>query len=174
MEMPFDFNNRRALVLDGGDDGRITLTTVQDFANVVARAIDFGGEWPVVGGIRGTDMSVKQLIALGEKIRGACASLIDTRLLLMLNSPGAPFEIEKLKAADLESGAWTSSWVPKLDHPSVPVEQVDMFSRIIVAGILLAVSAKCYSCSDEWNRLLPDYEFTQPEEFLSEVWHGKP
>ena len=77
MEIPFDFNKRRALVLDGGDDSRITLTTVQDLANVVARAIDFEDEWPVVSGIRGADMSIGQLIALGEKIRGACASLID-------------------------------------------------------------------------------------------------
>lgn len=71
--MPFDFNKRRALLLDGGDDNRITLTTVQDFANVVARAIDFEGEWPVVSGIRGADMSIGQLITLGENIRGACA-----------------------------------------------------------------------------------------------------
>lgn len=156
MESPFDFHKRRALVLDGGDENRITLTTVQDLANVVARAIDFEGEWPVVSGIRGADMSIGQLIALGEKIRGA------------------PFEIEKLKADELESGAWKSSWVPKLDHPSIPPEQVAMFSRIIVAGILLAASAKAYSCSDEWNRLLPDYKFTQPEEFLSEAWRGKP
>ena len=70
MEMPFDFYKRRALVLDGGDDNRITLTTVQDLANVVARAIDFDGEWPVVSGIRGASISVGQLIALGEKIRG--------------------------------------------------------------------------------------------------------
>lgn len=73
MEVPFDFNKRRALVLDGGDNDRITLTTVQDLANVVARAIDFEGEWPVVSGIKGADISVGQLIALGEKIRGAFA-----------------------------------------------------------------------------------------------------
>lgn len=73
MEIPFDFNKRRALILDGGEDDRITLTTVQDLANVVAKAIDYEGEWPVIGGIRGTDMSVGQLIALGEKIRGAFA-----------------------------------------------------------------------------------------------------
>ncbi|TKA48805.1 hypothetical protein B0A49_12255, partial [Cryomyces minteri] len=152
MEIPFDFNKRRALVLDGGDDNRITLTTVQDLANVVARAIDFEGEWPVVSGIRGADMSIGQLIALGETIRDA------------------PFEIEKLKADELESGAWKTSWIPKLDHPSIPPEHVDMFSRIIVAGLLLAISAKAYSCSDEWNRLLPDYKFTQPEEFLSKAW----
>ncbi|MCJ1408810.1 hypothetical protein MMC19_002886 [Ptychographa xylographoides] len=155
MEIPIDFNKRRALVLDGSDDDRITLTTVQDLANVVARAIDFEGEWPVVSGIRGADMSIGQLIALGEKIRGA------------------PFEIEKLKADELESGTWKTSWIPKLDHPSISPEQVDMFSRIIVAGLWLAISAEAYNCSDEWNRLLPDYEFTQPEEFLSEAWRGK-
>ncbi|KAF2494576.1 NAD(P)-binding protein [Lophium mytilinum] len=155
MEIPFDFKNRRALVVDGGDDDRVTLTSVQDLANVVARAIDFEGEWPVVSGIRGADLSVKEVIALGEKIRGA------------------PFEIEKLKISELGSGEWKTSWIPRLDHPSIPVEQVDMFSRIIVAGCLLAISAKAYTCSDEWNKLLPDYKFADPEEFLSEVWRGK-
>lgn len=70
IETPFDFENRRAIVIDGSDDDRITFTTVHDLANVVAMAIDFEGEWPVVGGIRGTDISIGQLIALGEKVRG--------------------------------------------------------------------------------------------------------
>jgi hypothetical protein len=48
----------------------ITLTTVQDFAAVVARAIEYEGEWPVVSGIRGTTLSVGELVALGEKMRG--------------------------------------------------------------------------------------------------------
>ena len=174
MEIPFDFNKRRALVLEGGDEKRITLTTVQDLANVVARAIDFEGEWPVVSGIRGADISIRQLIALGEKIRGTCASLINLGCVLTGDEPGGPFEIEKVKANEFKSGAWKTSWVPKLDHPSIPSEQVDMFSRIIVAGVLLAISAKAYDCSDEWNRLLPDYKFTQPEEFLSKAWRGKP
>jgi hypothetical protein len=52
-ETQIDFNKRRALTLDGGDNDRITLTTVQDFANVVSRAVEYEGEWPVVGGIRG-------------------------------------------------------------------------------------------------------------------------
>lgn len=71
MEMPFDFNKRRALMLEGGEDYHVTFTTVQDMANVVAKAIDFEGEWPVVGGIKGADFSIGQLIALGEKIRGS-------------------------------------------------------------------------------------------------------
>jgi len=69
-ETQIDFNNRRALTLDGGDDDRITLTTAQDLANVVARAVEYKGEWPVVGGIKGTELSIGQLIALGEKVRG--------------------------------------------------------------------------------------------------------
>jgi hypothetical protein len=75
MEIPFDFENRRALVLDGGDNDRMTLTTVHDLAHVVAKAIDFEGEWPVIGGIRGTDISIGQLMSLGEKIRGLCTLL---------------------------------------------------------------------------------------------------
>ena len=175
MELPIDFHKRRALVLDGGSENIITLTTVQDCANVVARAIDFEGEWPVISGIRGADMSIGQLIALGEKIRGAYTSfLINIRNMLNIERPGAPFTIETLKANELESGAWKAPWVPTLDHPSIPPSQVATFSRIIVAGLLLATSAQAYSCSDEWNRLLPDYKFTQPEEFLSAAWRGKP
>ena len=176
MELPIDFHKRRALVLDGGDNTLLTLTTVQDLANVVARAIDYEGEWPVVSGIRGANMSIGQLIALGEKIRGTHTSLlIHTKSVLTpTNQPGAPFTIEKLKADELASGTWHASWLPKLDHPSIPPDQVAIFSRIIVAGFLLAASAQAYSCTDEWNGLLPDYKFTQPEDFLSEAWRGKP
>jgi len=73
-ETPFDFAKRRMLIVDGGEDKMITFTTVQDLAAVVARAIDHKGEWPVVGGMAGKTMSVGDLIALGERIRGSsCA-----------------------------------------------------------------------------------------------------
>ncbi|PYI05403.1 NAD(P)-binding protein [Aspergillus sclerotiicarbonarius CBS 121057] len=157
MEPPFDFANRRAILLDGSDANRLVFTAVQDLANVVARAIDFEGEWPVVGGIRGTSVTMAQLIALGEKVRG-----------------GTPFAIERVKAQGLETGTWEASWVPKLDHPSIPPEQVDGFSKSFVGGILLAISAGGFEVSDEWNRLLPDYKFTPMEQFLSDAWREKP
>jgi hypothetical protein len=69
-----DFNKRRALTLDGGNDDRITLTTVQDLANVVTLAVEYEGEWPVVGGIKGTEISIGELLALGEKVRGTFIS----------------------------------------------------------------------------------------------------
>lgn len=70
MEIPFDFSKRRALVLEGGLDDRITFTTVQDLAYVVTQAVEFEGEWPVTGGIKGCELSIRELIIMGEKIRG--------------------------------------------------------------------------------------------------------
>lgn len=70
IEMVFDFQNRRALIRDGGEDDHIAFTTVQDVANVVARAVEFEGKWPVEGGMRGSRLSVREVIAIGEKIRG--------------------------------------------------------------------------------------------------------
>jgi hypothetical protein len=75
LQSQIDFNNRRAITIDGGDEAVISLTTVHDLANVVARAIEYEGEWPVVGGIRGDDLTVGQLIAVGEKIRGKSLDL---------------------------------------------------------------------------------------------------
>ena len=49
-----------------------------------------------------------------------------------------------------------------------------MFSRVILAGVLIAVSAGNYVISDDWNRLLPEYKFIKAEEFLVETWCGKP
>lgn len=71
MESPIDFANCRILLPEGGTSNRITLTTAQDLANVVAKAVEYEGEWPAVGGIRGVELSFSELIALGEKIRGA-------------------------------------------------------------------------------------------------------
>lgn len=69
-ELLFNFDKRRALVPEGGEDVVMSLTTVQDFAKVVALAVEYEGEWPVDGGITGKRITSRELIALGEKIRG--------------------------------------------------------------------------------------------------------
>lgn len=53
----------------------MTMTTVADLCNVVARAIEFEGEWPVVGGIRGNDLTMGELLTLAEKVRGTSVSV---------------------------------------------------------------------------------------------------
>jgi hypothetical protein len=70
MELFFDFENRRAISLEEGDDDRMSFITVQDFTDAIVQAVEFEGEWPVIGGIRGTDISIGNLIALGERVRG--------------------------------------------------------------------------------------------------------
>ena len=68
--MPVDFETRQAtLVAD--TEARITLTEIHDIARVVARAIEYEGEWPVTGGIQGNSILLSDLVALGEKLRGA-------------------------------------------------------------------------------------------------------
>ncbi|OJI82976.1 hypothetical protein ASPTUDRAFT_31008 [Aspergillus tubingensis CBS 134.48] len=153
---PFDFAKRRMILVDGDDGTRITLTAVQDIARVVARAVEYEGEWPVVGGIQGSNISIGEFIALGERARG-----------------GLPFTIERVKAEDLEAGTWETSWTPTVEHPSIPPEQAAVASKYMTSRILLAVNAGSYAVSDEWNSLLPDFEFTPVEKFLTEAWKGK-
>lgn len=70
-EQSINFHERRVLVPEGGEDCVMSFTTVQDFARVVALAVEYEGEWPVDGGITGGRTTVGELIAMGEKIRGA-------------------------------------------------------------------------------------------------------
>jgi hypothetical protein len=77
-ETQFDFENRRAIVPDRCGDTIITLTAVQDLANVVAKAVEYEGTWPVVGGVKGCDLSITELIQLGEDIRGTSRMIVTT------------------------------------------------------------------------------------------------
>lgn len=48
----------------------MTATSVEDIANVVALAVEYEGEWPVVGGIRGSSLTLTELLRIGESIQG--------------------------------------------------------------------------------------------------------
>jgi hypothetical protein len=82
-ETPWDFGGRRMLVREGGEGDCITFTTVRDMAEVVARAVEYTGEWPVQGGVAGTKVSIARLVELGEKIRGMYLLLLVIPLILL-------------------------------------------------------------------------------------------
>lgn len=65
-----DFENRRAIIVDGHDT-IMTFTSVQDLAAVVVKAVDLESEWPIIGGISGNRMSVKDIIKVGARVRGS-------------------------------------------------------------------------------------------------------
>lgn len=150
-----DFENRRAIIVEGHDPV-ITLTTVQDLAAVVARAVDYDGEWPVIGGIKGNKVTVSQILEIGEKIRGR------------------PFAVEVVKLQDLENGELTTSWSLEARHPSFTGEQAEEVLRNVLIGTLVSSVKDGWDVSDDWNRLLPDFGFTRIEDFLTAVWSGKP
>lgn len=97
IETPFDFGNRRMIVCNSSDDQKITFTTVRDLANTVALAVEYAGEWPVIGGIKGSDLSFGQLITLGEELRGK------------FPRPRIPSAIIDGRADDLLQGLWLST-----------------------------------------------------------------
>lgn len=185
---PIDFYRRRALILDGSDDVRITLTTVQDLANIVVAAVEYEGQWPLMGGIQGDNITMAELLGIGEKTRGISPSnplhitpLVprgNVLLFLFANEKnywkiGGQFDVERLDPADLKAGIVHSSWKPKIEHPSITAEQIEELESQFVSGIVLSMGSGVMDGSDEWNKLLPEYNFTSAEAFLSEFWYGK-
>ena len=64
-----DVESEQAIIVEDGEE-LLTLTTVQDTAKVVAKALDYEGKWPEIGGIVGSRIKSKDLIALVEKVKG--------------------------------------------------------------------------------------------------------
>ncbi|CVL03168.1 hypothetical protein FPRO06_01841 [Fusarium proliferatum] len=147
-----DFVKKHAIVVEGTLDDEITYTSVNDIANIVTQAIDFEGEWPVVGGMSGDRISIRQLLKIGEEVRGE------------------PFTIEWLKMEDLAAGELKTDNYPRLPLPSVPQDQVEAFSKMVVIGTLTAFNRGAWTVSDEWNQVFPNYKFIKVDELLKSVW----
>ncbi|KAL6236743.1 hypothetical protein BDW75DRAFT_205958 [Aspergillus navahoensis] len=155
LQTPIDFSNRRAILVDGAENAPVTLTTLSDFTAVLVQAIEYEGSWPVISGIAGCTMTLGELIALGERVRGG------------------KFSIEWVKREDFLAGTWETSWVPKNEHPSIPQEMVEEFARPATSGICLGLAEGEYRVEGVWNGILAEFGFEGAEEFLRRVWGGK-
>lgn len=62
-----------SVIVDDGE-GWETWTLIQDSAKVVARAIDYEGRWPEVGGIVGTRIKSKDMLKLMQEVCGKSSS----------------------------------------------------------------------------------------------------
>ena len=87
---------------------------------------------------------------------------------------GQKFVVDRLSADDLKVGLLDSSWYPSVEHSGIPDGQAKAIVAQLVAGMLLGTSAGALNVTDEWNRLLPDYKFTQASDFLAEAWNRRP
>ncbi|KAI0179008.1 NAD(P)-binding protein [Hypoxylon sp. FL1284] len=156
LQSVFNFENRRAIVVDGHEDAIMTWTTVADLAAVVARAVDYEGAWPTTGGIRGNRLTFSQLLEVGQKIRGC------------------PFTVDEVKIEDLEAGILNTSWNLTAVHKAVSEDQASALLKQVSIGILLSSSKGAWDISDDFNQIFPDHEFTSIDDFLTRVWEGKP
>lgn len=89
---------------------------------------------------------------------------------LTSSGPGGPFAVSRLRLEDLRAGVVKAPWLPKLAHPAIPEETHRAVGPQIVSGVLQGLAAGEWESSDAWNRLLPDFKFTRPEEFLTKAW----
>jgi hypothetical protein len=150
-----DFENRRAIVLDDGNQP-IVITAVQDDCEIIARALEDTRPWPKVGGIRGCRTSINELLALGKKIRGG------------------DWNVEHIKSEDLAKGELKTSWLPLIEHPTVTNDAREQFSKHFLVTFLESLPRGAWDVSDEFNQRFPDYKFMSAEEYLTKAWEGKP
>ncbi|KAK1524609.1 hypothetical protein CPAR01_13557 [Colletotrichum paranaense] len=147
-----DFEKATAFILEGSESAEMSITTIEDIAEVAARAVDYEGDWPVVGGITGDRVTIGELIKLGEKYRGK------------------PFQVDRLKLEDLKAGIVKTDFAPDIDVPGVPAEQKEYFSNVVVIGATISTARGTWATTDEWNKLLPEFKPTTIEEYLQKTW----
>jgi hypothetical protein len=66
----FNFSELHVNAIEGHEDDQMAFTSIEDICNVVSRAVEYEGEWPVVGGIRGSRVTLSELLRIGEAVRG--------------------------------------------------------------------------------------------------------
>lgn len=149
-----DFENRRAIVLDEGDDP-IVVTAISDISQILGRALADSSPWPAVGGMRGCVTSINELLDIGKRVRGG------------------DWKVEYVKSEDVEQGKLGTSWVPEFVHPVIPAEQREAFSKAFVVDFFKAVKNGSWMVGDEWNKRFPEYKMVSAEEYLEEAWKGR-
>ncbi|KAL9616941.1 MAG: hypothetical protein Q9160_008211 [Pyrenula sp. 1 TL-2023] len=147
-----DFYTRQAILVGNGDQP-VTFTLIDDLAEVVAEAVDYQGTWPAAGGVAGWQTTSAELARLGAQLRGE-----------------EKFTIHRVSKRDLDSGKFLSEWCPILAHPSIPEEQLEPMSRSINLEAMKGVANGEWVVGEEWNKLLPHYQFADPAQFLAKWW----
>ncbi|KAK1964071.1 NAD(P)-binding protein [Colletotrichum sublineola] len=108
-------------------------------------------------GVRWIKTSYDDVDQLAEVLKGVHT------VLSFVAGPADPTNTEQKNTQKLLIDASIKAGVKRF----APIEVV---AAGLLAGILLGISAGNFEISDEWNQIFPDFEFTQPEEFLATAW----
>ncbi|KAG5766774.1 hypothetical protein H9Q72_005146 [Fusarium xylarioides] len=137
-------------VIPGSGNDKFTVTYSEDLARFIARLIDTDEKWPQHGFLSGSDISVNELIAIAERIRGSKMDIIYD-------------PIDKLERGDA-----TILW-----HPEDVTEEE---FKPLLAGLCRMIVAGACILPDDDRRLdkrFPDVPLTSVEEIIVKAWAGK-
>ncbi|PSK42245.1 hypothetical protein B9Z65_4159 [Elsinoe australis] len=182
LQTVFDFEHRRAIVVKDHPNAIMTFTSVTDLAAIIALAINCPAKWPPTSGISGNRLTVAQILAIGERVRGQPVPSFPSffsALSTFANPSFAcrPFTVGEVHLEDLERGELKTSWGLQVVHRAVAGEEeaaVKAMLEQVAVGTLLGCVKGAWESGEEMNRLFPEYEFEDAEEFLRGVFEGKP
>ncbi|KAK0737776.1 hypothetical protein B0T18DRAFT_440797 [Schizothecium vesticola] len=149
LALQIDVANSRVLVAKGALDAKFTFTSVRDLARAVVAAVEYEGVWPVVGGVRGTTTTTRELVGVVERVTGRAVVV---------------------EEVDVEGeGVVGASWLPRLDHPSFDAMGEEEREKVAVgfwAVYLKSLEAGAWEVGGEWNEVLGGHS-TSAETLLS-------
>ena len=70
LQTVFDFDKCRAIVVQGHQDAVMSLTSVRDLAEIIAKTVELKGQWPVTFGVKANRLTFHDIVAIGERVRG--------------------------------------------------------------------------------------------------------
>ncbi|CCF43396.1 hypothetical protein CH063_03064, partial [Colletotrichum higginsianum] len=150
LEPPFEYYKRRDAIVEGAENAIITFGAAQDLGRVVL--------WPSrVALVSGASLTMRQFIAPGKTVRGC------------------PFTVEKLTADDLGVGLVTCEGFEDAQNcPFIGPREMPSFCLYVVFLMSSFWRSRCnaFEVLEEWNKLLPNLQFAQPEESLTKAWTG--
>ena len=102
-------------------------------------------------------MTVKEIVALGEKIRGK------------------RFHAERVRLEDLEAGRLDTGFRLEERHPSFSGEGDEMEGVLkeVLRGMLVSSANGAWDVGEGLSAMVQGYHFVGAEEFLRGVWEGK-
>lgn len=78
--------------------------------------------------------------------------------------------MERVELDDLKAGKLKTSWAPSADHPAIAPEQLRAAAEMFTTYSLLSIHRGDWDLPDQWNRLLPDFQYVSLEDFLRNSW----
>jgi len=78
LQAVFDFQGKRAIVVDGHEDAVMPFMAVSDLAAIVAKAVNHEDTWPKTGDVVSNRLSFSKVLEIGAGARGkesACHNL---------------------------------------------------------------------------------------------------